>query len=144
MTSNFIKFSLSLLLITVAGFSFSQTAEDIVFEKPTQKFMKVDEGHQITLTYNFIYNGTVPLQLISPKVDCDCTSVEIPEEDIVQKKNYKIVVHFDTNDKIGFQEQPINLSFLLIENKNLKIDKTIIFKGMVKASKKTKAKYKSH
>jgi hypothetical protein len=144
MLSNFIKFSLSLLLLSVAGFSFSQTAEDIIFEKSTQKFMKVDEGHQITLTYSFTNNGKIPLQLITPKVDCDCTSVEIPEEDIVPNKSYEIIVRFDTNDKIGFQERPINLVFLSTENKSLKIDKTITFKGMVKASKETKAKYKAN
>ena len=144
MLNNFIKFSLSLLLFSVAGFSFSQTAEDIIFEKSTQKFMKVDEGHQITLTYNFTYKGTIPLQILPPKVDCDCTTVEIPEEDITSNKDYKIVVHFNTKDKIGFQERPINLSFLSTENKSLKIDKTIIFKGMIKASKETKTKYKSN
>ena len=144
MLCNFIKFSLSLLLFLVAGFSFSQTSDNIIFEKPTQKFMKVDEGHQITLTYNFTYNGKIPLQLISPKVDCDCTSLEIPEENIIQSNPYKIIVHFDTKDKIGFQERPIHLTFLSKENSNLKINKTIIFKGMVKASKETKAKYKSN
>ncbi|MCB9360099.1 MAG: DUF1573 domain-containing protein [Flavobacteriales bacterium] len=143
MLSNFIKFSLSLLLFSVAGFSFSQTAEDIVFEKSIQKFMKVDEGHQITLTYNFTYKGVTPLQLLSPKVDCDCTSVEIPKEDIKQNNSYQIIVHFNTNDKIGFQERPIKLTFLSTEN-NLKIEKEIVFKGMVKASKETKEKYKSH
>jgi uncharacterized protein DUF1573 len=144
MLCNFIKFSLSLLLLLVAGFSFSQTSDNIIFEKPTQKFMKVYEGHQITLTYNFTYNGKIPLQLISPKVDCDCTSVEIPEENITPNKPYKIIVHFDTKDKIGFQERPIHLTFLSKENNNLKINKTIIFKGTVKASKETKAKYKSN
>lgn len=144
MLSNFIKFSLSLLLFFVAGFSFSQTATDIIFEKSSQKFMKVDEGHQIKLTYNFTYNGTTPLQLLSPKVDCDCTSVEIPDEQIIGNKPYKIIVHFDTNNKIGFQERPIILTFISSIDKNQKIEKEILFKGMVKASKETKAKYKSH
>ena len=144
MLCNFIKFSLCLLLSSVAGFSFSQTANDIIFEKPILKFRKVDEGHQITLTYNFTYKGKNPLQLISPKVDCDCTSVEIPEEDISQYKPYQIIVHFDTKDKIGFQERPIKLTFLSTDDKSQKFDKTIIFKGMVKASKETKAKYKAN
>jgi hypothetical protein len=142
MSSNCIKFSLSLLLILVAGFSFSQNAENIVFEKSTQKFMKVDEGHQITLTYSFTYSGETPLQLITPKVDCDCTSVEIPEEDITQNNSYQIIVHFNTKDKIGFQERPIKLTFLSEVDKNIKVEKEIVFKGMVKASKATKEKYK--
>tara|TARA_R110001592_G_scaffold126028_2_gene336544 strand:+ start:2668 stop:3102 length:435 start_codon:yes stop_codon:yes gene_type:complete len=144
MLSNFIKFSLSLLLFSVAGFSFAQTAEDIVFEKSTQKFRRVDEGLQITLTYNFTYKGKTPLQLISPKVDCDCTSVEIPEEDIIPNNSYKVIVHFNTKDKIGFQERPIKLTFLSTTDRNKKIEKEIVFKGMVKASKETKAKYKQH
>lgn len=144
MISNCIKFSLSLLLFLVAGFSFSQTAADIIFEKSSQKFMKVDEGHQITLTYNFTYKGTTPLQLLSPKVDCDCTSIEIPEEEIIGNKPYKIIVHFDTNNKIGFQERPILLTFISSVNKNEKIEKEIVFKGMVKASKETKAEYKKN
>ena len=144
MYSNFIKLSLNLLLISVAGFSFSQTAENIIFEKTTQKFMKVDEGHQVTLTYNFSYTGDSPISIIPPKVDCTCTEVILPNEKISPKSTNVIKIKFDTKDKIGFQERQVAIHFVSDKMDSKSIEKKLIFKGMVKASKKTKATYKKH
>lgn len=144
MNSNFIKLSLSLLLFSVAGFSFSQTAEDIVFEKTTQKFMKVDEGHQITLTYNFSYSGVVDISVLPPKVDCSCTEVVLPSEPIKPNSSHSIQIKFNTKDKIGFQEREVLLHFVSDLMDSSFIEKKLIFKGMVKASKETKAKYKKN
>ena len=75
MKSSLFKINLSLLLILVASFSFSQTPANIKFEKKIQKFKRIAEGHQLTFTYTFTYNGTLDLSIINPKVDCSCTKV---------------------------------------------------------------------
>ena len=82
MKSYLFKINLSLLLLLVASFSFAQTSDNIQFEKTTQKFMKVDEGHRISLTYNFTYTGNIELRIIEPKVDCSCTEIILPENNI--------------------------------------------------------------
>lgn len=143
MNSNFIKLSLSLLLLLVAGFSFSQTENLIVFKKTTQKFIRVEEGHQITLTYQFSYSGDQPLSIIPPVVDCSCTEVILPEEKITKNKAYNILIKFDTNEKIGYQERTLDIKFISNHMDSTYIVRTLKFKGVVKASKATKEKYKN-
>ena len=113
MKSSLFKINLSLLLILVASFSFAQTSDDIVFEKTTQKFMRVDEGHQITLNYTFTYTGKIDLSIITPKVDCSCTKVILPEGNIKPNSSNTIKIKFDTKDKIGFQERDIIICITL-------------------------------
>ena len=79
MKRSLFKINLSLLLLLVASFSFGQTSENIKFEKTTKKFRKVDEGHILTFNYTFTYTGNVKLNFITPKVDCSCTEVILPE-----------------------------------------------------------------
>jgi hypothetical protein len=143
MKSYLFKLSISLLLILVASFSFCQTSENIQFDKKTQKFMRVDEGHQITLTYNFTYNGTIPLSIMPPKVDCSCTVVILPENKIEPNSTNAIIIKFDTKDKIGYQEREVLIQFTSDAMDSRSIDVTLIFKGVVKASKATKEAYKN-
>jgi hypothetical protein len=145
MKSLLFKINLSLLLLLVASFSFAQNSDDIQFEKTTQKFMRVDEGHQITLSYNFTYNGKVDLKITPPKVDCSCTEVVLPEDDIKPNSTNTIKIKFDTSDKIGWQERKVIIQFMgnLSEiSRGPYFEKTLTFKGMVKASKITKDAYK--
>jgi len=101
MKSKLFKIYLSLLLLLVASFSFGQTSEDIQFEKSTQKFARAAEGHQITLIYNFTYVGKTDLKIIPPKVDCSCTEVILPENNIQPNSSNTVKIKFDTSDKIG-------------------------------------------
>lgn len=139
MKSYLFKLSLNLLLILVAGFSFVQS-KVVKFEKNTLTFKKVEEGEKIILKYYFRNNGKHTLSIIPPIVDCSCTEVMLPENKIAGGAKDSIIIHFDTNDKIGFQERNVNLQF---ENKLIGIiNQKITFKGVVKASKATKETYK--
>jgi len=142
MKSNLFKTSLSLLLLIVASFSFAQNPSDIQFEKKVQKFKKVDEGHRITLNYIFTNNSNYTLTLVPPKVDCSCTVVIIPEHKIKPNSSDTITVKFDTKNKIGYQDRDILLKFIPDEKPQAPIDTKITFKGMVKATKESKAAYK--
>lgn len=142
MKSLLFKNSLSLLLLLVASFSFAQTSDDIQFKETTQKFMKVDEGHQITLSYTFTYTGKINLTIIEPQVDCSCTKVVLPEGKIKPNSTNIIKIKFDTKDKIGWQEREVVIHFVSDAMDSRTIEKTLIFKGMVKASKATKEAYK--
>jgi hypothetical protein len=142
MKSNLFRVSLSLLLFTVASFSFAQTKADIKFEKLKQSFKKVEEGHQVTLNYIFTYSGTIPLTIIPPKVDCSCTEVRLPEHKIEPNSTDTILVKFDTKDKIGYQDRDVAIQFVSDAMDSKFIEKTITFRGMVKATKESKTKYK--
>lgn len=141
MKKKFFKTSLSLLLLLVASFSFAQKNSSVTFEKPTQKFKKVNEGEQIELIYRFSNYGKFILNIIPPEIDCSCTEVVIPEYEIAAGAQDSIIIKFDTNDKIGWQERNVILQFkadLLPKP----IENRLTFKGMVKASKSTKEAYK--
>lgn len=141
MKSYLFKLSLSLLLLLVASFSFSQT--DVVrFEKSTLKFGKVNEGELVKLTYYFRNNGKFSMSIIPPQVDCSCTTVILPENDIAGGARDSIQIHFDTAEKIGYQEREVILQFVSNFADSQSIDKKVVFKGMVKASQETKDKYK--
>ncbi|MBL4669335.1 MAG: DUF1573 domain-containing protein [Flavobacteriales bacterium] len=142
MKNIFFKNSLSLLLILVVSFSFAQNSDNIEFEKTTQKFKKVDEGHQITLNYSFTYTGKIPLTILEPEVDCSCTTIVLPEGKIKSNSTNIIKIKFDTNDKIGWQEREVVIQFISDLMDSRFIEKKLIFKGMVKASKATKTIYK--
>ena len=106
--------------------------------------MRVDEGHQITLTYNFTYKGNIELNIIEPKVDCTCTKVILPEEKIKPNSTNYIIIKFDTSYKIGWQERDVVLHFTSDTMGSRSIEKTLTFKGTVKASKATKEAYRKN
>jgi hypothetical protein len=142
--NNFFKTFLSLLLILVASFSFAQNIDDLKFEKTTQKFMKVDEGHRITLNYTFTYSGKVPLKILEPKLDCSCTEIIFPEKSIEPNSSHAIIIKFNTTDKIGWQEREVIIQFVSDYMDSRNIAQKLTFKGMVKASKATKEAYKAN
>ncbi|MGB0888629.1 MAG: DUF1573 domain-containing protein [Vicingaceae bacterium] len=143
MKNIFFKTSLSLLLLLVASFSFAQKKSSITFEKTTQKFKKVDEGKEVELVYKFSNYGKFNLKIIPPIVDCSCTEVIIPEYEISSGTKDSIIIRFNTNDKIGWQERNVTLLFKA-DFLPKPIKKVLTFKGMVKASKATKKAYKQN
>lgn len=144
MKSSLFKLSLSLLLVNVAGFSFCQTDVVVKFENQTLKFGKVNEGEKISLTYHFRNLGKHTLSIVPPEVDCSCTEVIIPENGISGGARDSIIIHFDTQDKIGYQERKVVVNFTsdFMDSAAAHTDE-LIFKGVVNASEETKARYKA-
>mgnify|MGYP001580792274 CR=1 FL=1 len=98
----------------------------------------------VELTYSFHYNGTVKLSIIPPKVDCSCTEVVLPKGDIEPNSNNVIIIRFNTKDKIGYQQREVILNFVSDMMDSMSIEKKLVFKGVVKASKETKNIYKQN
>ena len=126
---------LSLMLLAVSGFVFSQEAP-LKFTDKVQKFGKVDEGQEVVLKYAFMNDSEKPLIINEAKVNCTCTEVKYPGEPIAPQKVGQIVVTFHTEKKIGYQERNITI----ITNQG---STDITFKGIVKATSETKEEYKS-
>lgn len=143
MKSLLFKINLSLLLSLVASFSFGQASNGIVFKKQTQKFTKVDENKLVRLVYRFSNYTKFVVSIKPPKVDCSCTEVILPSNRISSGAKDSIIILFDTKDKLGWQERDVVLHFTT-ELISKPIEKKLTFKGMVKASKATKATYKAN
>lgn len=131
-----LKEILSLILILVSGFIFSQNSP-LHFENNVQKFGKVDEGKDVYLTYQFVNKSEKPVVINEAKVNCSCTVVTFPKEPIRPNATGTINVGFHTKGKIGFQERTVNL---ITDQGNVEI----MFKGVVKASDRTKEEYHNH
>lgn len=123
------------------SFSFAQKIE-LQFEKTKQSFKKVNEGAIVTLDYYFEYFGNDTLSMLSPEVDCSCTEIKLENADkIIPNQKHSLQVIFNTNDKIGYQEREVGLIFTTKKSTN-QLKQKLIFRGVVKASKATKEKYK--
>lgn len=122
------------MLFPVSGFLFAQ--ESLDFEDDKLKFSKVDEGDPVHLTFRFTNEGSQPVVINEAKVGCPCTEVVFPQKPIRPDASDSVVVTFDTRGKIGYQERKIIL-------KTNHGESTLTFKGVVKATEKTKERYKS-
>lgn len=138
MVSIFFRLLLSLLLVIVASFSFSQNTTDIKFNQKTQKFSKINKDTILEFEYTFTYTGEEPLTIIPPKVDCSCTEVILPKEPIQPNSTNTIKITFNTEGKIGYQEREILLYFVSDSMDSRSIEKKIVFKGVVASSKPQK------
>ena len=106
------------------------------FSEPVKKFGKVAEGEKVVLTYNFMNRSDSPVVINEAKSNCTCTHVDFSRSPINPEKVGQIVVTFNTEAKIGYQERKIEL----ITNQG---SSEISFKGVVKATEQTKETYKS-
>lgn len=74
------------------------------------KFPKTKEGRLLHYTYLVTNKGKAPLRIYDAKVECSCTQVELPEDEIMPGEKAKIEVYFDTNGKYFFQDRLIILN----------------------------------
>lgn len=123
------------MLFSVSGFIFAQKAP-VKFSESVKNFGKVDEGKKIVLKYLFMNKGDAPLIINEVKSNCTCTHVDYSRSPINPEKVGEIVVTFDTEAKIGYQERKIEILTNLGNTE-------IRFKGVVKATDQTKEKYKT-
>lgn len=126
---------LSLLLLAASFFCFIEKGSELIFEKKTLKFDKVDEGKLVTLIYYFTNESNQPVIFKDYKTSCHCTKAILPKAPLTPNQKGEIKVTFDTNKKIGYQERTINIITNLGEYE-------LKFKGVVNASKETIEEYK--
>ena len=74
------------------------------------KFPKTKEGKILHYTYIVTNKGKAPLRIYDAQVECSCTSVEVPKDEIKPGEKAKIEVYFDTNEKYFFQDRLIILN----------------------------------
>ena len=102
------KLFLTVLLILSTAAIFSQSAVFSVNYR-IAKFPKTKEGRVLHYTYFVTNKGKAPLKIFDALVECSCTSVVLPEKDILPGEKAKIEVYFDTTGKYFFQDRLIIL-----------------------------------
>jgi hypothetical protein len=102
------RFALLIILLNSA-FCFSQKAE---FFCPKKSFQFSDTTEGALLKHTFIvYNkGKLPFEILNVDVECSCTSVDIEKPYIEAGDSTEIVVTFNTEGRVFYQDRIIKLS----------------------------------
>lgn len=102
------KVFLLTILILNSALSIAQQAE-FKFQDKVQRLGKVNEGEIIESIFSFTNVGGEPLIITDYEVACECTVVIFPKEPILPGETKEIIVKFDTNGKIAYQDRTITI-----------------------------------
>lgn len=91
-----------------------------------KNFGFVKKGEQVKLEYEITNEGNAPLIITEYKVECECTSVEIPTKPILPGESSIIWVRFNTSTVYDRQDRRVEI----ISNAG-KEPMIIRFKGVV-------------
>jgi hypothetical protein len=123
------------LLFFSVSLSFCQKNTSLYFQDKIIKFEKVEEGELLEFEFPFTNKGNESVVFLDYKTTCTCTRTIFPKEPIQPNAAGKIIVIFNTNNKIGYQQREVEI----ITSKG---NYTLVFKGIVKATKETKEEFR--
>jgi len=86
----------------------SQQAE-LLFKDKIHRFGKVAEGTQLEYFYRFSNKGDAPLIFYKYNVACKCTVVDLPNAPVLPGEEGVVIVRFDTNGKIAYQDRVVTV-----------------------------------
>lgn len=79
----------------------NKNAPKFKFQEETHDFGTIKEGPVAETTFEFKNVGKEPLIIQSASASCGCTTPEWPKEPILPGKKGKIVVHYNTQGRVG-------------------------------------------
>lgn len=82
----------------------------ITFTDDSFDFGEISEGEKVNHEFEFINSGKVPLLISNATSTCGCTVPKWPKEPIAPGKKGKIKVAFNSDNKPGNQQKPINIT----------------------------------
>jgi len=97
-----------LIFIFNSALGISQQAE-LKFKDKIHRFGKVTEGVQLKYAFRFVNTGDAPLNFYKYKVACSCTVIEFPEAPINPGEEGDVLLRFDTNGKIAYQDRTVSI-----------------------------------
>lgn len=81
----------------------------ITFEETEYAYGEVQEGELVEHVFQFTNTGKVPLLINTARSTCGCTVPEWPKQPIPPGGKGEIAVKFDTTNKFGRQNKPVNI-----------------------------------
>jgi len=72
-------------------------------------FADVEEGKQLSHTFEFTNSGNEPLIISEYKVACSCTKAVYSKAPILPGEKSEITITFDTKGKYGFQDRIVRV-----------------------------------
>lgn len=95
------------MLLFVTGLVGAQPV--IKFDKTTQHLGFVHKGDTLHFEYRFTNTGNQPLVISDTKVECSCTTAEVPTQPIDPGKQGVIKVSFNTSPTIDRQDRTVTI-----------------------------------
>lgn len=75
-----------------------------------QRYGKIREGQQLTVTFRFRNAGQNPLIIRNVAPSCGCTVAEFPREPIASGKEGEISGRFDSQGRVGHQHKDLTVT----------------------------------
>ena len=108
-TTTKMKSLLTIIIILSSALGFSQVAE-FSFKQKTHKFPKTKEGETLSHYFVFVNTGNAPLKINSYVVECHCTELIFPTNEIQPGQTDSVLVKFDTKGKYFAQDRNVIIS----------------------------------
>ena len=87
----------------------SKESAVLSFYSNTFSFPDTKEGVLLKCDFKFINSGNTPLLITDYKVACSCTKLIYPKVPILPGKEGLVTLHFDTNQKYGYQNRVVEV-----------------------------------
>jgi hypothetical protein len=91
------------------GSTDSLNAAHFSFTKMVFSFDTIMEGQVVEHIFPFTNTGNTALEIYDARTTCGCTVPEYPASSIPPNGKGEILVRFNSEDKIGFQDKPVVL-----------------------------------
>lgn len=124
---------IGIALLLLFGIVFAENAADktkgqIKFEKTTYDFGNIrEDGGKVTHEFEFVNNGSEPMQIISAKAECGCTKPDYPKGEIKPGERGVIKVTYNPLGRPGGFTKVVTVRCTGNPGKvNLKIRGTVI------------------
>jgi len=106
------KWTLSLLFISITMFSFAQNLVDVArieIDRSEFDFGELLQGEKKSHVFSVKNTGNVPLIITDVHTQCGCTAVSFPENPIMPGDLAELVIQYDSTGKLGIQRKVVTI-----------------------------------
>ena len=93
----------------VDGSADTVNVAQLTFEEVRWEFGKLAAGGTVEHDFAFTNTGSVPLLIADTRTTCGCTVADYPKQPVPPGEGGSITVRFDSSNKSGRQEKPIEI-----------------------------------
>lgn len=88
------------LILTFVGF-FSQAQDKVSFDEITHDFGVIEEGYQAKYEFTFVNTSDEPIELVSVRASCGCTTPFYTKESVMPGETGTIKVNYNSSGRLG-------------------------------------------
>lgn len=102
------KYGLLIVLSFILNSAFCQVQfAEFSFDKKVKKYGVINEGDTLRGIFTVKNTGKIPLILSKYTVECHCTEILLPKDNIQPNQSFDLIFTFDSNHKSFAQDRKI-------------------------------------